>query len=39
LPGGDEGAYSGSGGADLVPAGGSSTISYDSPSIVIQGTW
>ena len=39
LPGGDNGAYSGSTGADLVPAGGSSTISYDSPSITIQGTW
>lgn len=39
LPGGDVGGYSGSEGADLVPAGGSSTVSYSSPTITIQGTW
>jgi hypothetical protein len=39
LTGGDNGAYSGSTGLDLVPAGGSSTISYNAPGITIQGTW
>lgn len=36
---GDEGAWSGSTGADLIPAGGSATVSYSGPSVIIQGTW
>jgi hypothetical protein len=36
---GDEGAWSGSDGADLIPAAGSATVTYNSPRITIQGTW
>lgn len=39
LPGGDVGGYSGSTGADLVPSGGSSTISYNPATVTIEGTW
>ena len=37
--GGDEGAYSGSDGADLVPPGGSSTTTGSAPTVIVQGTW
>lgn len=36
---GDNGAYSGSYGADFVPPGGSSNTSYSGPTVTIQGTW
>ena len=39
LAGGDNGAYSGSYGADLIPPAGSSGTSYSGPTVIIQGTW
>lgn len=39
LAGGDNGAYSGSYGADLIPPAGTASTSYSSPTVIIQGTW
>jgi len=39
IVGGDNGSYSGSSGGDLIPPAGSSTVSYGSPGVTIQGTW
>lgn len=39
LTGGDNGAYSGSYGADLVPPAGSASTSYSGPTVILQGTW
>ena len=37
--GGDEGAYSGADGQNLIPTGGSSTTTISAPSVVILGLW
>jgi hypothetical protein len=35
----DDGAFSGSDGADLIPPGGSTTTTATTPRVIIQGTW
>lgn len=37
--GADDGAFSGSDGADLIPPGGTTTTTATTPRVIIQGTW